>query len=185
MIGEYERAFYGRGAAGKVRRGEQDPGRALFLQRRAHAGIARDDHVAAHLTGDPGGRLGRHGALAGAGQCTHGPGQLPRPARAAMAAALWTIWVLAYLTGMSNASSFAAYHHHTPAGGLSPAADQQIAVAILWTVPALCFPPLLYVTVIAWLGGASSAGNERPAASGSAPADWPLPPRGWRSPRAR
>ena len=115
-----------------------------------------------------------------------GPGQLPRPARAAMAAAaMWTIWVLAYLTGMSGASWFAAYRHGAP-GGLSAAADQQIAVAILWAVPALCFLPVLYVTVIAWLGGsASSAGNERPAASGSTLAGWPRPPRGWRSPHSR
>ena len=56
---------------------------------------------------------------------SHGPGQLPRPARAAMAAAaMWTIWVLAYLTGMSSASWFAAYHHGVPAGGLNAAADQ-------------------------------------------------------------
>lgn len=115
----------------------------------------------------------------------HGPGQLPRPARAAMAAAaMWTIWILAYLTGMSGASWFAAYHHGAPAGGLSAAADQQIAVAIMWVVPALCFLPVLYVTVIAWLGG-GPAGNERPAASASAPADWPRPPRGWRSPHTR
>jgi len=114
------------------------------------------------------------------------PGQLPRPARAAMAAAaMWTIWVLAYLTGMSGASWFAAYHHGAP-GGLSAAADQQIAVAILWAVPALCFLPVLYVMVIAWLGGTtSSAGNERPAASASTPAGWPRPPRGWRSPDTR
>ena len=86
------------------------------------------------------------------------------------AAAMWTIWVLAYLTGMSAASWFAAYHHGAP-GSLSAAADQQIAVAILWAVPALCFLPVIYVMVIAWLGGtASSAGNERPAASSSAPA---------------
>jgi cytochrome c oxidase assembly factor CtaG len=72
------------------------------------------------------------------------PGQLPRPARAAMAAvAMWTIWVLAYLTGMSGASWFAAYHHGAP-GSLSAAADQQIAVAILWAVPALCFLPVIY-----------------------------------------
>ena len=113
-----------------------------------------------------------------------GPGQLPHPARAAMAAAaMWTIWVLAYLTGMSGASWFAAYHHGAP-GGLGAAADQQIAVAILWAVPALCFLPVLYVTVFAWLG-ASAAGNERPAASGSTPAGWPRPPRGWRSPHSR
>ena len=37
------------------------------------------------------------------------PGQLRRPARAAAAAAAtWTIWVLAYLTGMSRTSWFAA-----------------------------------------------------------------------------
>ena len=98
------------------------------------------------------------------------------------AAAMWTIWVLAYLTGMSGASWFAAYHHGAP-GSLSAAADQQIAVAILWAVPALCFLPVIYVMVIAWLGGpASSAGNERPAASSSTPAGRPRPPRGWRSP---
>ncbi len=109
------------------------------------------------------------------------PDQLPRPARAAMAAAaMWTIWVLAYLTGMSGPSWFAAYHH-IPAGGLSAAADQQIAAAILWAVPALCFAPVLFVTVITWLGGStSSAGNERPAAPARAPAGWPRPPRGWR-----
>ena len=115
-----------------------------------------------------------------------GPGQLPRPARAALAAAaMWTIWVLAYLTGMSGASWFAAYRHGAP-GGLSAAADQQIAVAILWAVPALCFMPVLYVTVIAWLGASTSpAGNEHPPASDGAPAGWPRPPRGWRSPHTR
>lgn len=114
------------------------------------------------------------------------PGQLPRPARAAMAAAaMWTIWVLAYLTGMSGASWFAAYHQGAP-GSLSAAADQQIAVGILWAVPALCFLPVIYVMVIAWLGGsASPAGDTRPAASSSTPADWPRPPRGWRSPHTR
>ena len=82
--------------------------------------------------------------------------------------------MLAYLTGMSGASWFAAYCHGAP-GGLGAVADQQIAVAILWAVPALCFLPVLYVTVIAWLG-ASAAGNEHPAASGSTPAGWPCPP---------
>jgi cytochrome c oxidase assembly factor CtaG len=111
------------------------------------------------------------------------PDQLPRPARAAMAAAaMWTIWVLAYLTGMSGASWFAAYHQGAP-GSLSAAADQQIAVGILWAVPALCFLPVIYVMVIAWLGG--SAGNHGPAASSSTPAGWPRPPRGWRSPHTR
>jgi hypothetical protein len=37
----------------------------------------------------------------------------------------------------------------------------------------------------AWLGGASSVANDRPAASGSAPADWPRLPRGWPPPHTR
>ncbi len=91
------------------------------------------------------------------------PGQLSRPARAAMAAAaMWTIWVLAYLTGMSGASWFAAYHHGAP-GSLSAAADQQIAVAILWAVPALCFLPVIYVMVIAWLGARQLRRERAPA----------------------
>jgi hypothetical protein len=61
------------------------------------------------------------------------------------------------------------------------AADQQIAAAILWAVPALCFLPVLYVTVVAWLGrDGSPAGNQRPAASADAPGSWARPPRGWR-----
>ena len=146
--------------------------------------------------------LARHPALAAAEMITllaagtgiwaelasprHAPGQLPRPARAAMAAAaMWTIWVLAYLTGMSGASWFAAYHHGGP-GGLGAAADQQIAVAILWAVPALCFLPVLYVTIIAWLGGGTSpAEDQHPAESVRAPGSWPRPPRGWRSPNTR
>ena len=71
------------------------------------------------------------------------------------------------------------------AGQLPPARAVMATAAILWAVPALCFRPVLYVTVIAGLGGASPAGNERPAASGSAPAGWPRPPRGWRSPHTR
>ncbi|MGH3228196.1 MAG: cytochrome c oxidase assembly protein [Streptosporangiaceae bacterium] len=112
------------------------------------------------------------------------PGQLTPPARAALAAAaMWTIWILAYLTGMSGRSWFAAYRGGP--GGLSAAADQQIAAAILWAVPAACFLPVLYVTVIAWLGGTGSAGDRRPTASASTPGSWPRPPRGWRSPDIR
>jgi cytochrome c oxidase assembly factor CtaG len=121
--------------------------------------------------------------LAGPGPA---PERLPGPARAAMAAAaMWTIWVLAYLTGMSGTSWFAAYHHGAP-GGLNAAADQQIAAAILWAVPALCFFPVLYATIIAWLGsGTGPAAGQRPAAAASTPASSPRPPRGWHSPNLR
>jgi len=110
------------------------------------------------------------------------PGQLPPPARAVMAAAaMWTLWVLAYLTGMSGTAWFAAYRHGAP-GGLSAAADQQIAAAIMWAVPAACFLPVLFVMVIAWLGGTASAGDMRPAAPTGTPGTVARAPRGWRPP---
>ncbi len=111
--------------------------------------------------------------------------QLPAPVRAAMAAAAtWTIWVLAYLTGMSGTSWLAAYHRGAP-GGLSAAADQQIATAILWAVPAACFLPVVFVTVITWLSGTGSAEDQRRAASAGTPGAVPRPPRGWHSPDVR
>jgi cytochrome c oxidase assembly factor CtaG len=111
--------------------------------------------------------------------------RLSRPQRAAMAAlAMWTIWVLAYIMGMSRVAWFAAYAH--PAGhGLSTAVDQQLAVGILWAVPALCFPPVIYAMIATWLRDSDDPDEElRKASHGSsAPAGLrarPRPPRGWR-----
>jgi cytochrome c oxidase assembly factor CtaG len=113
--------------------------------------------------------------------------RLGRPQRAAIAAlAMWTVWILAYIMGLSNGTWFAAFSH--PAGhGLTTAADQQIATVILWAVPALCFPPVIFATVMAWLRDSedpdealrtASAGDSASATPGS----WPAPPRGWRAP---
>jgi cytochrome c oxidase assembly factor CtaG len=115
--------------------------------------------------------------------------RLSRPQRAAMAAvAMWTIWVLAYIMGMSKGTWFAAYSH--PAShGLSTAADQQLAVGILWAVPALCFVPVIYGVLMTWLRDSQDPGEELRAAgdadSGHAGLRrWPRPPRGWQSPSA-
>ena len=111
---------------------------------------------------------------------------LSRPQRAAMAAAaMWTIWVLAYIMGMSHGAWFAAYRH--PGHGLSTAADQQLAAGIMWAVPALCFMPVIYGTLIAWLGDSDDPDKElreavhRESARASL-GGWPGPPRGWRRP---
>ena len=112
---------------------------------------------------------------------------LSRPQRAAMAAAsMWTIWVLAYITGMSKVAWPAAYSHAT-GHGLSSAADQQFAVAVMWAVPALCFPPVIYGMIIAWLRDSADPDEELREASAGDPAAGglsgvPRPPRGWRSP---
>ncbi|HUB42880.1 MAG TPA: cytochrome c oxidase assembly protein [Streptosporangiaceae bacterium] len=107
---------------------------------------------------------------------------LPRPLRAAMAAvAMWTIWVVAYITGMSGVAAAPVR-----AGALSAAADRQLAVAVLWAVPAICLAPVVYTIVVRWLGDRDGQ-DPTGAASGSpghAPGSFvnsPRPPRGWRS----
>lgn len=113
---------------------------------------------------------------------------LSRPQRAAMAAAaMWTIWVLAYVMGMSGGGWSAGYSH--AAGlGLSTAADQQIAVAIMWAVPALCFPPVIFGVIMPWLRDSDDLDEELRRAGGDVAGGrlggTPRPPRGWRSPPA-
>jgi cytochrome c oxidase assembly factor CtaG len=111
---------------------------------------------------------------------------LARPLRAAVAAAaMWTMWIIAYVTGMSHLS-WTGTHRGTP-GALSAAADQQVTVGIMWAVPAICFLPVIYGMLITWLGEREDPGQQHavppPAAAqpglSSAP---PRPPRGWRSP---
>ena len=123
-----------------------------------------------------------------------GPGRprqpLSRPLRAAMAAAaMWTIWIIAYITGLFHASQTAA--HGGTAGAPSVAADQQIAIAIMWAVPAICFVPVIYAMVISWLGEREDPARQSantPPAGGARPrprprsVSMPRPPRGWRSP---
>jgi cytochrome c oxidase assembly factor CtaG len=112
---------------------------------------------------------------------------LSRPQRAAMAAAsMWAVWVLAYITGMSKVAWPAAYSHAT-GHGLSSAADQQFAVAVMWAVPALCFVPVIYGMIIAWLRDSADPDEELREAGAGDPAGGglsglPRPPRGWRSP---
>jgi len=107
---------------------------------------------------------------------------LPRLLRAAMAAvAMWTIWVVAYITGMSGAATAPPR-----ASALSAAADTQLAVAVLWAVPAICFVPVVYASLMKWLGDqdrpAPVAAASRPRGHAhSAFVSSLRPPRGWRS----
>lgn len=111
--------------------------------------------------------------------------RLAPPPRAGLAAvSMWTIWVVAYIAGMSPAS-WPGASGRAAARGLSPAADQQIAVAILWAGPAICFAPVIYALLISWLGERDDPSRELQDASSarSVPSGLPRPPRGWRSPR--
>jgi cytochrome c oxidase assembly factor CtaG len=70
--------------------------------------------------------------------------------RAVLAAfAMWTFWILAYVLGLSN-HAFYRNFAHVP-GGLSAAADQQVATAVLWLVAAACFVPVIFWNAMLWL----------------------------------
>jgi cytochrome c oxidase assembly factor CtaG len=113
--------------------------------------------------------------------------RISRPLRALFAAiSMWTIWVLAYIMGFSQAGWAAVYAHHSGLA-VTPAADQQIATGILWAVPALCCVPVIFASLLSWLTDSSDPDvelREIPAmASGQTPLS-PRPPRGWRTSEA-
>jgi Cytochrome c oxidase caa3 assembly factor (Caa3_CtaG) len=134
---------------------------------------------AAELVTLAGAGLGLWRAIAGRTE----PGPLPRPLRAAMAAAaMWTIWIIAYVTGMAAATL-------TPgtapaARALGSAVDRQLAAAVLWAVPAICFTPVVYYMLVTWLGDRDKEEEEQLALTGPGPAGPVLPggrpARDWR-----
>lgn len=63
--------------------------------------------------------------------------------------AMWAFWILAYVTGLSNRGFYHNFSH--VAGGLSAAADQQIAAGVLWAVAAATFVPVIFVNALSWL----------------------------------
>jgi cytochrome c oxidase assembly factor CtaG len=105
---------------------------------------------------------------------------LPRPLRAAMAAiAMWTIWAIGYVTGMSAGGATP-----TTAGVLNSIAEQQLAAAVLWAVPALCYVPVVFVMMMKWLADRENPDAEArrliSAAAFPDPSVAPKAPRGWR-----
>lgn len=109
---------------------------------------------------------------------------LSRPLRAAMAAvAMWTIWIVAYVAGMS---SLALTPGSVPAVRiLGSAMDRQLAAAVLWAAPAVCLAPVVYYMLITWLGERDAQDDRRPELTelGTAPARRPR--TGWRDRGAR
>jgi cytochrome c oxidase assembly factor CtaG len=77
--------------------------------------------------------------------------RLSRPKRIALAAvAMWTIWVSAYIVGLSHGSVYSDYHH-LAGGGLSVAADQEMTAFMLWFIAAAAFVPIVFWNLVAWL----------------------------------
>jgi len=77
--------------------------------------------------------------------------RLDPPKRIAMAAvAMWTIWVTAYLVGLSHASVYRAYPHVT-GRDLSVSADQALTTGVLWFTSLCAFLPVIFSNLITWL----------------------------------
>lgn len=77
--------------------------------------------------------------------------RLTRPGRVALAAlSMWTVWILAYLVGLSHSSWYPAYPHHAGTG-FSLSADQQLTTGLLWFVSACAFIPVVYWNLVRWL----------------------------------
>ncbi len=86
-------------------------------------------------------------------ELVHSPPLAPRSShlrRAVLTAvAMWLFWVLAYIMGLSNHTFYPNFHHAT--GGLSAAADQQIASALSWFVATVAFVPVIFWNAFMWL----------------------------------
>jgi cytochrome c oxidase assembly factor CtaG len=110
--------------------------------------------------------------------------RISRPQRAAFAALpMWSLWTSAYIMGFSGTDWFSALAH-SAGHGLGTVADQEIAAALLWAIPGLCFVPVVYFTVITWLRDSANADDElRWVRDGQRVPGLPRPPRGWRRPR--
>jgi cytochrome c oxidase assembly factor CtaG len=106
---------------------------------------------------------------------------LPRPLRAAMAAvAMWTIWVIAYVTGMSAGGA-------TPIapGVVSTVAERELGAGVLMAVSGLCYVPVVFVMAMSWFNDRENPEAEaRQLISAAAFPELgtaPKAPRGWRS----
>lgn len=114
------------------------------------------------------------------------PWSLIRPQRAGLAAvSMWTNWILGYVTGMFTTSSLLSAYVQA-AGGLSAADDRQVAAALMWAVPALCYVPVVFVMLLAWIRDSERPEQDPRAAAltGAGQPGVPRGPRGWRAPVA-
>jgi cytochrome c oxidase assembly factor CtaG len=62
---------------------------------------------------------------------------------------MWAFWILAYWSGLSTHDVYRSFTH-TP-GGLSAAADQQIASGVLWFAAAVALIPVIFWNALQWL----------------------------------
>lgn len=76
---------------------------------------------------------------------------ISRPYRIGVTAVMmWSVWIVAYLAGMSHASWYTAFHHVAGAG-VSAVADQQLSTGVVWFVSAAVYVPIVFWNLMHWL----------------------------------
>jgi cytochrome c oxidase assembly factor CtaG len=66
------------------------------------------------------------------------------------AAAMWTVWVIAYLMAMAPNTWYSGFRHVS--GRLfSLAIDQQVTTALMWFITAAAFMPIIFSNLYRWL----------------------------------
>jgi cytochrome c oxidase assembly factor CtaG len=65
---------------------------------------------------------------------------------------MWFVWTEAYLVGMSQSGWYRNFSHGA-GHGLSRAADQQVAAAVLWFIATVVFVPVIFANAMRWLHG--------------------------------
>ena len=83
-----------------------------------------------------------------------------RPYRIGVSAvAMWTVWVIAYLTAMSH-DSWNPVLQPGVALVLSKSADQQLTGSIMWFLSAAVFVPLVFINLSRWLQSEEDPSSE-------------------------
>jgi cytochrome c oxidase assembly factor CtaG len=83
-----------------------------------------------------------------------------RPYRIGISAvAMWTVWVLAYLSAMSDRPWYSAFAH-VAGPHLSGDIDQQIGAACMWFLSAGAFLPVIYWNLVHWLASEDDPDDE-------------------------
>jgi cytochrome c oxidase assembly factor CtaG len=75
------------------------------------------------------------------------------------AVAMWTIWIIGYMDGMSNAGWYHVFHH-VAGSGISLVADKQFSTGILWFTSAVTFIPIVFWNMVHWLQSEATPDEE-------------------------
>ena len=63
---------------------------------------------------------------------------------------MWTVWITAYLVGLSHVAVYRSYPH-VVGRDLSVSADQSFATGVLWLTSLCAFVPVIFANLVLWL----------------------------------